>query len=183
MLAGSWRVGSGRSLGRSARRWSSRRTERYLTRNGVVIRKFFLHVSRKEQKKQFLERLQDPEKNWKFSSNDIKEREFWDDYMEAYEDMIRGTATKHAPWYVVPADNKWFTRVVVAAAIVKTLGSLGLGARSGQARRSIRPPRRGTQSRRLRGVGARPPRARAQPHAPGRSRPLRRCAGLAIHRG
>jgi len=100
--------------------------ERYLTRNGVVIRKFFLHVSRKEQKKRFLERLENPEKNWKFSYNDIKEREFWGDYMEAYEEMIRGTATKHAPWYVVPADNKWFTRVVVAAAIVKTLGSLGL---------------------------------------------------------
>jgi polyphosphate kinase 2 (PPK2 family) len=83
-------------------------------------------VSRKEQRKRFLERLQNPEKNWKFSDNDIKEREFWDDYMQAYEDMIRATATKHAPWYVVPADNKWFTRVVVAAAIVKTLGSLGL---------------------------------------------------------
>jgi PPK2 family polyphosphate:nucleotide phosphotransferase len=103
-----------------------RRFERYLARNGVVIRKFFLHVSRKEQKKRFLERLENPEKNWKFSSNDIKEREYWDDYMQAYEDMIRGTATKHAPWYVVPADNKWFTRVVVAAAIVKTLGSLEL---------------------------------------------------------
>jgi PPK2 family polyphosphate:nucleotide phosphotransferase len=103
-----------------------RNFERYLTRNGVVIRKFFLHVSRKEQRKRFLERLQNPEKNWKFSDNDIKEREFWDDYMQAYEDMIRATATKHAPWYVVPADNKWFTRVVVAAAIVKTLGSLGL---------------------------------------------------------
>jgi PPK2 family polyphosphate:nucleotide phosphotransferase len=103
-----------------------RRFERYLARNGVVIRKFFLHVSRKEQKKRFLERLENPEKNWKFSSNDIKEREYWDDYMQAYEDMIRGTATKHAPWYVVPADNKWFTRVVVAGAIVKTLGSLGL---------------------------------------------------------
>jgi PPK2 family polyphosphate:nucleotide phosphotransferase len=103
-----------------------RHFERYLTRNGVVIRKFFLHVSREEQKKRFLERLQNSAKNWKFSLNDIKERAFWDDYMQAYEDMIRGTATNHAPWYVVPADNKWFTRVVVAAAIVKTLGSLGL---------------------------------------------------------
>jgi PPK2 family polyphosphate:nucleotide phosphotransferase len=100
--------------------------ERYLTRNGVIIRKFFLHVSRKEQRKRFLERLQNPEKNWKFSVNDIKERECWDDYMQAYEEMIRATATKHAPWYVVPADNKWFTRVIVAAAVVKTLGSLGL---------------------------------------------------------
>ncbi len=100
--------------------------ERYLTRNGVVVRKFFLHVSKKEQKKRFLERLENPEKNWKFSINDIQEREFWNDYMKAYQDAIRNTATKDAPWYVVPADNKWFTRVVVAAAIVDTLGSLGL---------------------------------------------------------
>jgi PPK2 family polyphosphate:nucleotide phosphotransferase len=100
--------------------------ERYLTRNGVVIRKFFLHVSKKEQRKRFLERLENPEKNWKFSASDLKEREFWDDYMEAYEDMIRHTATEDAPWYVVPADNKWFTRVVVAAAVVSTLDSLDL---------------------------------------------------------
>jgi len=100
--------------------------ERYLTRNGVVIRKFFLHVSKKEQKKRFLERLENPEKNWKYSASDIRERKFWDDYMEAYEDMIRQTATEDAPWYVVPADNKWFTRVVVAAAAVGTLGSLDL---------------------------------------------------------
>jgi PPK2 family polyphosphate:nucleotide phosphotransferase len=101
--------------------------ERYLTRNGVVLRKFFLHVSKKEQKRRFLERLENPEKNWKFSINDIRERRFWDDYMTAYEDAIRHTVTKDAPWYVVPADNKWFTRVVVAAAVVETLGSLGLG--------------------------------------------------------
>jgi PPK2 family polyphosphate:nucleotide phosphotransferase len=100
--------------------------ERYLTRNGVVIRKFFLHVSKKEQRRRFLERLENPEKNWKFSASDLKEREFWDDYMEAYEDMIRHTATEDAPWYVVPADNKWFTRVVVAAAVVSTLDSLDL---------------------------------------------------------
>ncbi len=100
--------------------------ERYLTRNGVVVRKFFLHVSKGEQKRRFLERLENPEKNWKFSGNDIKERGFWDDYMKAYEDMIRNTATEDAPWYVVPADNKWFTRVVVAAAIVETLDSLDL---------------------------------------------------------
>ena len=100
--------------------------ERYLTRNGVVIRKFFLHVSKKEQKKRFLERLENPEKHWKFSADDAKERGFWDDYMQAYEYMIRHTATKDSPWYVVPADNKWFTRVVVAAAIVGTLGSLDL---------------------------------------------------------
>jgi PPK2 family polyphosphate:nucleotide phosphotransferase len=100
--------------------------EKYLTRNGIVIRKFFLHVSKKEQKKRFLERLENPEKNWKFSVSDIKERAFWSDYMTAYEDAIRQTASKDAPWYVVPADNKWFTRAVVAAAVVDTLGSLGL---------------------------------------------------------
>jgi len=100
--------------------------ERYLSRNGVAICKFFLHVSRKEQKKRFLERLENPEKNWKFSSADLTERGFWDDYMEAYEDMIQNTATKKAPWYVVPADNKWFTRLVVAAAVIDTLASLDL---------------------------------------------------------
>jgi PPK2 family polyphosphate:nucleotide phosphotransferase len=103
-----------------------RHIERYLTRNGVVIRKFFLHVSKEEQKKRFLERIEEPEKHWKFSADDIKEREYWDDYMKAYEDMIQNTATKHAPWYVVPADNKWFTRVVVAAAVIEALASLDL---------------------------------------------------------
>lgn len=100
--------------------------ERYLTRNGVVIRKFFLHVSKGEQKRRFLERLESPEKNWKFSANDIKERAFWGDYMTAYEDMIRRTSTPEAPWYVVPADNKWFTRTVVAAAVIETLDALNL---------------------------------------------------------
>ncbi|HSE06564.1 MAG TPA: polyphosphate kinase 2 family protein [Methylomirabilota bacterium] len=100
--------------------------ERYLGRNGVAIRKFFLHVSKKEQKKRFLARIEEPEKNWKFSANDAREREHWDDYMEAYEDMIRNTATKAAPWYVVPADNKWFTRVVVGAAVIEALSSLDL---------------------------------------------------------
>jgi PPK2 family polyphosphate:nucleotide phosphotransferase len=100
--------------------------ERYLTRNGVAIRKFFLHVSNKEQRKRFLSRIEEPEKNWKFSANDIKEREHWDDYMKAYEDMIRNTATKRAPWYVVPADNKWFTRVIVAAGVIEALSSLEL---------------------------------------------------------
>ena len=100
--------------------------ERYLTRNGVAVRKFFLHVSNKEQRKRFLSRIAEPEKNWKFSANDAKEREHWDDYMEAYEDTIRNTATKRAPWYVVPADNKWFTRVVVAAAVIDALSSLDL---------------------------------------------------------
>jgi PPK2 family polyphosphate:nucleotide phosphotransferase len=103
-----------------------RSVERYLTRNGVAIRKFFLHVSKKEQERRFLERLDTPEKNWKFSANDIQERNHWDAYMAAYEDMIRNTASKEAPWYVVPADNKWFTRVVVAAAIIDALASLDL---------------------------------------------------------
>jgi len=103
-----------------------RHFERYLSCNGVVVRKFFLHVSRAEQKRRFLERLETPEKNWKFSANDVKERVFWRDYMRVYEDAIRETATKDAPWYVVPADNKWFTRLVVAAAIVETLDSLDL---------------------------------------------------------
>ena len=103
-----------------------RNIERYLTRNGVVVRKFFLHVSTDEQKKRFLERLDNPAKNWKFSSNDARERGFWKDYMKAYEDMICNTATDDAPWYVVPADNKWFTRVVVAAAVIDALDSLDL---------------------------------------------------------
>ena len=100
--------------------------ERYLTRNGITIVKFFLHLSRKEQKRRFLERLDNPEKNWKFSAADVKERQCWDDYQNCYEDMIQRTAAKHAPWYVVPADNKWFTRLVVAQAIVDTLKSFDL---------------------------------------------------------
>jgi PPK2 family polyphosphate:nucleotide phosphotransferase len=100
--------------------------ERYLSRNGFVIRKFFLNVSKKEQKRRFLDRLQQPEKNWKFSAADLHERERWDDYMSAYEDMIANTATPHAPWFVIPADNKWFTRLAVAAAIVDTLDDLDL---------------------------------------------------------
>jgi polyphosphate kinase 2 (PPK2 family) len=103
-----------------------RNFERYLSRNGVVVRKFFLHVSRAEQRKRFLERIDNPEKNWKFSLNDVREREHWDDYMRAYEDTIRHTATKHAPWYVVPADHKWFTRMVVASAVIDCLASLDL---------------------------------------------------------
>jgi PPK2 family polyphosphate:nucleotide phosphotransferase len=100
--------------------------ESYLSRNGVVIRKFFLNLSREEQERRFLKRLEQPEKNWKFSSADLRERGYWDKYMGAYEDMIIHTATKDAPWYVVPADNKWFTRAVVAAAIVETLEDLDL---------------------------------------------------------
>ena len=100
--------------------------EQHMTRNGTVIRKFFLHLSKKEQKKRFLARLDDPDKNWKFSEADIRERDYWDDYQDAYEDMIRHTTSQHAPWYVVPADNKWFTHLVVAAAIVETLEDLNL---------------------------------------------------------
>ena len=100
--------------------------ERYLARNGILILKFFLHVSKKEQRRRFLERLEDPDKNWKFSAGDAKERAFWREYMNAYEDTIRNTAAPHAPWYVVPADNKWFTRLVVAAAVIDGLASLGL---------------------------------------------------------
>ena len=98
--------------------------ERHMERSGTVIRKFFLNVSKKEQKRRFLERLEEPEKNWKFSVGDVRERQCWGDYQEAYEDMIRNTAKKHAPWYVVPADNKWFTRLVISTVIVDTLESL-----------------------------------------------------------
>ena len=100
--------------------------ERYLTRNGVAIRKFFLHVSKPEQKRRFLSRLEEQAKNWKFSLSDMNERQYWKDYQDAYEDMIRHTSSEHAPWYVVPADNKWFTRLVVAAAVVDALDGLDL---------------------------------------------------------
>jgi len=100
--------------------------ERYLHRNGIVVVKFFLHLSKEEQKRRFLERADTPEKNWKFSPADMAERKFWDEYQKAYEDMIRNTATKDSPWYVVPADNKWFTRVVVACALIETLHALDL---------------------------------------------------------
>jgi len=103
-----------------------RNFEQYLSRQGVVIRKFFLHVSRAEQKRRFLSRLDEPEKNWKFSPSDVAERHFWKQYQRAYEDMIRATATKEAPWYVIPADHKWFTRLAVAAAVVDTLARLDL---------------------------------------------------------
>ncbi|MEB3243628.1 MAG: polyphosphate kinase 2 family protein [Cyanobacteriota bacterium] len=103
-----------------------RHFEAYLARNGIVVRKFFLHVSKQEQKKRFLKRLDEPEKNWKFSAADVRERRHWNAYMDAYEDMIQHTASKDAPWYVVPADHKWFTRLVVAAAVIDTLLSLDL---------------------------------------------------------
>jgi polyphosphate kinase 2 (PPK2 family) len=100
--------------------------EKFLARNGTVIRKFFLHVSKEEQKKRFLERLEDSKKNWKFSMDDIKERKFWGDYQEAYEEMVQNTATKRAPWYVIPADNKWYGRLVIASAIIEVLNGLDL---------------------------------------------------------
>jgi PPK2 family polyphosphate:nucleotide phosphotransferase len=100
--------------------------EKYLAHNGVVVRKFFLHLSKSEQKKRFLERLDDPQKNWKFSMADIEERGYWKDYQQAYEELIQQTSTKHAPWYIVPADNKWYSRLVVSAAIVETLDELNL---------------------------------------------------------
>ena len=100
--------------------------ERHMARSGTVIRKFFLNLSKKEQKTRFLARLDEPAKNWKFSAADIHERKCWDDYQAAFEEMIRNTAAEHAPWYVVPADNKWFTRLVVSAVVVDTLESLGL---------------------------------------------------------
>jgi len=102
------------------------RFEDYLTRQGVVILKFYLNLSRKEQKKRFMERLDKPDKNWKFSASDVRERRYWDDYMHAYEEAIQTTASKDAPWFVVPADNKWFTRLVVAAAIVEAVEELDL---------------------------------------------------------
>ena len=100
--------------------------ERYISRNGIVVRKFFLNVSPAEQKRRFLSRLDEPAKNWKFSAADINERQRWSDYMEAYEDVIRRTSAPHAPWYVIPADHKWFTRLAVSAAIIDTLESLDL---------------------------------------------------------
>jgi PPK2 family polyphosphate:nucleotide phosphotransferase len=103
-----------------------RNFELYLSNNGIVVRKFFLNISKKEQKRRFLERLETPEKNWKFSAADVAERQCWDDYMKVYEEMIAATSTKHSPWYVVPADNKGYTRLVVAAAIVDTLKDLKL---------------------------------------------------------
>lgn len=100
--------------------------ERYLTRNGIIILKFYLHLSKEEQRQRFLSRLEEPEKNWKFSKSDLAERRLWDDYSHAYQELVRHTSTKRAPWYVVPADHKWFTRLVVAAAVVHALESLHL---------------------------------------------------------
>jgi PPK2 family polyphosphate:nucleotide phosphotransferase len=100
--------------------------ERYLSRNGTVIRKFFLHVSKEEQRARFLARLDEPEKNWKFAAGDVEERRHWDEYMKAYEKMIEATTSEHAPWFVIPADHKWFTRLAVADVIVETMQELDL---------------------------------------------------------
>jgi PPK2 family polyphosphate:nucleotide phosphotransferase len=122
--------------------------ERHLARSGIVVRKFFLHVSKAEQKKRFLKRLDKPEKNWKFSEQDVQERQFWPQYMEAYEDLIRNTAAPQAPWYVVPADHKWFTQIIVAAAIVDTLDELCLEYPrvDGQRRKELAAARRRLES-------------------------------------
>ena len=103
-----------------------RNWEKYLTRNGTVIRKFYLHVSKEEQKKRFLARLEEPEKNWKFQAGDVKERALWDEYQRAYEDMLGSTSTNYAPWHVIPADHKWFARLAVADIIIDTLRSMKL---------------------------------------------------------
>jgi PPK2 family polyphosphate:nucleotide phosphotransferase len=103
-----------------------RNWEKYLSRNGTVIRKFYLHVSKEEQKKRFLARLAEPEKNWKFSATDVKERALWDDYRRAYEDMLGATSTTHSPWHVIPADHKWFARLAVADIVIDTLRSMKL---------------------------------------------------------
>jgi PPK2 family polyphosphate:nucleotide phosphotransferase len=132
-----------------------RAIERYLARNGTLILKFFLHVSKDEQKKRLLERLDDPDKNWKFELGDVRERGHWDDYMSAYQDMIRNTASPHAAWYVVPADNKWFTRVVVAAAIIEGLSSLELAyPRVDEAKREELAVARDALTREARGARA-----------------------------
>jgi PPK2 family polyphosphate:nucleotide phosphotransferase len=126
-----------------------RNIERYLARNGTVVRKFFLNLSKKEQKKRFLERLNESEKNWKFSGSDVSERQCWDKYMDAFEEMIAATSTKHAPWYVVPADNKWYTRLVVAAAIVDAMDELKLAYPkiSGEQRKQLAAAREGLEGK------------------------------------
>jgi PPK2 family polyphosphate:nucleotide phosphotransferase len=118
--------------------------ESYLGHNGVVVRKIFLHVSKAEQKRRFLARLEDPRKNWKFSAVDVAERRHWSKYMKAYEEMIRATASAEAPWFVVSADHKWFTRIVVAAVVIETLASLGLSYPTvdGARRRELEAARR-----------------------------------------
>ena len=117
--------------------------EDYATRQGTKILKCLLHVSRKELKKHFMERLNKPEKNWKFSASDVQERKFWSDYMDAFEKAIAATALKHAPWFVIPADNEWFSRLLIAAAIVEAIASLDPSTRSSKQRRRKNSPPRG----------------------------------------
>jgi polyphosphate kinase 2 (PPK2 family) len=105
---------------------SIRNFERHISQNGTIILKFFLNVSKKEQKKRFLERIDDPSKNWKFSSADIDERQKWDQYMKVYEEAINATSEAHAPWYVIPADKKWFTRIAISKIIIETFKSMQL---------------------------------------------------------
>jgi polyphosphate kinase 2 (PPK2 family) len=121
--------------------------ERYMTHNGIAVVKFFLHLSKKEQKRRFLERLDTPAKNWKFSGADIKERACWDDYQQAYEEAIRATASEHAPWYVVPADHKWFTRLVVSQVLVGELKALKLEYPkvTGEVKKALAAARRGLE--------------------------------------
>ena len=119
------------STTKTKRIWSERfremnQLERYLVDNGVEVLKFFLHISKEEQKRRFMARLDAPEKNWKFSANDVKERAFWDDYMAAFEDLLSNTSTEYAPWHIIPADHKWFSRLAVADTIVRKLTSLNL---------------------------------------------------------
>ena len=132
--------------------------ERYLARNGVVVRKFFLHLSREEQRTRFLERLENPEKHWKFSLGDVRLRRHWDAYLAAYEDVIRRTSSPHAPWHVVPADHKWFARLVIVSAIVDTLASLELAfpRLDPDRAREIEAARVALASERARGRGLRP---------------------------
>jgi PPK2 family polyphosphate:nucleotide phosphotransferase len=131
--------------------------ERYLARNGVVVLKFFLNVSKEEQQRRFLSRIDEPSKQWKFSGADVRERAFWNDYMRAYEDMIRHTASAHAPWYVVPADNKWYTRLVVASAVIDALDDLHLAfARGGAGKnRELAEAKRALEKEALRGAKSR----------------------------
>jgi PPK2 family polyphosphate:nucleotide phosphotransferase len=130
--------------------------ERHLSRNGVVVRKFFLNVSKEEQKRRFLKRLDEPEKNWKFSAADVKERQRWDDYMRAYEDMIQNTASPKAPWYAVPADHKWYTHLVVAAAVVDALDELNLAypTEGADQRKELQAARRLLESKKHRKNGS-----------------------------
>ncbi len=126
LAASSCRSSSRATASGSAASRKSATSSSYLADNGTVIIKFFLHVSKDEQRRRFLSRIDEEEKNWKFSVDDAKERAFWDDYMDAYEDMLEHTSTEHAPWYVVPADNKWFTRLAVAAILWQTMADLNL---------------------------------------------------------